>query len=552
MKDKLRTTILNILNKMKLVLGASFDISTPPDPKLGDFSTNVAMALAGTAKADPMKLAEKIAQKLRESGEYKASVAKPGFINITLDYQNYLEELKRIINKNKKYGKSEIGNGKTVSIDFVSANPTGPVHIGNARGGPVGEAIANLLEWSGYKVSRDFYLNDTGVQTRRLGETLYFYLEKELGLDPIIAEDAYKGEYIEEVYQKIKKKYGKELEKLREKEEIIEFLRTKGLEVLIERIKKEVGLLDIKYDNWYSQTKIQASGKTDEVISKLEEQGMTVKREGATWYKNPNDPDFEDKESVLKKSDDETLTYFADDLAFHAMRFDKGVDIIIDLWGSNHHGHVPRMKSALTALGYAEERERIILYQFVRVKEEGGLIKMSKREGNFVTLEDVLKAGVEPDAFKYFIISQNPNSPIDFDIKLAIERSDKNPIFYIQYAHARIASIIRKCKAKEAKRAGEIKIAELEKLKKPEEAALVKGLAEFPEICEETHKDFQIQLLPHYAYKIATLFHNFYTKCRVIDEKEKVNSPRLALCIATKIIIANTLAICDISAPEKM
>src|SRR3989339_819088 len=460
MKDKLRTTILNILNKMKLVLGASFDISTPPDPKLGDFSTNVAMALAGTAKADPMKLAEKIAQKLRESGEYKASVAKPGFINITLDYQNYLEELKRIINKNKKYGKSEIGNGKTVSIDFVSANPTGPVHIGNARGGPVGEAIANLLEWSGYKVSRDFYLNDTGVQTRRLGETLYFYLEKELGLDPIIAEDAYKGEYIEEVYQKIKKKYGKELEKLREKEEIIEFLRTKGLEVLI--------------------------------------------------------------------------------------------DIIIDLWGSNHHGHVPRMKSALTALGYAEERERIILYQFVRVKEEGGLIKMSKREGNFVTLEDVLKAGVEPDAFKYFIISQNPNSPIDFDIKLAIERSDKNPIFYIQYAHARIASIIRKCKAKEAKRAGEIKIAELEKLKKPEEAALVKGLAEFPEICEETLKDFQIQLLPHYAYKIATLFHNFYTKCRVIDEKEKVNSPRLALCLATKIIIANTLAICDIKAPEKM
>lgn len=531
---------------------ADFDISTPPDPKLGDFSTNVAMVLSSRKKEDPMKLAENIAQKLEENGEYKASVAKPGFINIKLNIQKYLEEIKKILEEKNGYGKSDLGGGKTVSIDFVSANPTGPVHIGNARGGPMGETIANLLEWSGYQVSRDFYLNDTGVQTRRLGETLFFYLERESGLDPVMTEDAYRGEYIEEVYQKISKKYGKELKKLQEKEEIIEFLRLKGLELLIERIKREVGLLDIKYDNWYSQTKIQASGKTEEVMSKLEKMGMTVKREGAVWFVNPNDPDFEDKESVLKKSDDETLTYFADDLAFHAMRFDKGVDIIIDLWGSNHHGHVPRMKSALSALGYEAEREVVILYQFVRVKEEGELIKMSKREGNFVTLEDVLKAGVEPDAFKYFIISQNPNTPIDFDIKLATEKSDKNPIFYIQYAHARIASIIRKCGKSAKSGAGEIKLSDLGSLNKPEEIELIKGLAEFPEICREALEDFQIQLLPHYAYKIATLFHDFYTKCRVIDEKGKANSPRLALCIATKIIIANTLALCDINAPEKM
>jgi arginyl-tRNA synthetase len=552
MKEELRRTISNILAEMDYVSVAHFDISAPPDPKLGDFSTNVAMVLGSRKKEDPMKLAEKIREKLEESGEYRASLAKPGFINIKLNIQKYLEEIKKILEERNDYGKSDLGGGKTVSIDFVSANPTGPVHIGNARGGPMGETIANLLEWSGFKVSRDFYLNDTGVQTRRLGESLYFYLEVELGLNPVMAEDAYMGEYIEEVYQKIVEKYGRELKKLKEKEEIIEFLRVKGLKILVERIKSEIGLLDITYDNWYSQTEIQASGKTEEIISKLEKAGMTAKREGAVWYLNQKDPDFEDKEAVLRKSDDETLTYFADDLAFHAMRFDEGVDIIIDLWGSNHHGHVPRMKSALLALGYEAEREKVILYQFVRVKEEGELIKMSKREGNFVTLEDVLKAGVEPDAFKYFIISQNPNSPIDFDIRLAIERSDKNPIFYIQYAHARIASIIRKCGKSAKSGAGEIKISDLGALNKPEEIELIKGLAEFPDICAEALEDFQIQLLPHYAYKIATLFHNFYTKCRVIDEKEKVNSPRLALCLATKIIIANTLAICDISAPEKM
>ena len=337
-----------------------------------------------------------------------------------------------------------------------------------------------------------------------------------------------------------------------EKDEVIEFLRTEGLKILIANIKKEVGLLGIKYDNWYSQTEIQASGKTDEIIDKLEKSGMTMKREGAIWFENPDDPEFSDQESVLKKSDEATLTYFADDLTFHAMRLDAGVAKIIDLWGSNHHGHIPRMKSALKALGYSSDRTEIILYQFVRVKEGGELIKMSKREGNFVTLKEVLEAGVSPDAFKYFIISQNPNTPIDFNIKLATEKSDKNPIYYVQYAHARIASILRKCGSKETKRAGEIEAFDLKTLNEPEELTLAKELVRFPEVCSEVFEGFQIQALPHYAYKIASLFHDFYTKYRVIDEKEKVNSPRLALCIAAKIILANTLTLCDINAPEKM
>jgi arginyl-tRNA synthetase len=531
---------------------AHFDIGVPPKPEMGDYSTNIAMILASRKKTDPMKIAEEICCELNHEKSFQCEAVKPGFINIKINSSVYFDELIKILDQKKEYGKSNLGNNQTISIDYISANPTGPVHIGNARGGPMGEAMANLCEWFGYKVSRDFYLNDTGVQTKRLGETLYYFYELGLGNEPIFPEDGYKGKYIKEVYEKLIQKHKSTLKKMTEKDEVIEFLRTEGLKILIANIKKEVGLLGIKYDNWYSQTEIQASGKTDEIIDKLEKSGMTMKREGAIWFENPDDPEFSDQESVLKKSDEATLTYFADDLTFHAMRLDAGVAKIIDLWGSNHHGHIPRMKSALKALGYSSDRTEIILYQFVRVKEGGELIKMSKREGNFVTLKEVLEAGVSPDAFKYFIISQNPNTPIDFNIKLATEKSDKNPIYYVQYAHARIASILRKCGSKETKRAGEIEAFDLKTLNEPEELTLAKELVRFPEVCSEVFEGFQIQALPHYAYKIASLFHDFYTKYRVIDEKEKVNSPRLALCIAAKIILANTLTLCDINAPEKM
>ena len=545
-KQFVKDSISKVLEKLGLDQPVLFDVDSPPKPKMGDFATNVAMVLSHEKKQNPKELAEKIVAELNNIEKIDATIAGPGFINIRLDNSLYIDEIKNILSQKENYGKQEIGKGRKVSIDYVSPNPTGPVHIGNARGGPIGEAFANLFEWMGFDVSRDLYLNDTGVQTIKLGESLYYYLEKSLGNDPEFPENGYRGEYIKDLFGVIQKKHKDKLHEMKDKTEIIEFFRVTGLGVLVEQNKYEIGLLGINFKNWYSQTTIQKEGKTEEIISKLEESGHVEKSEGATWFKSPNDPDLKDRESVLKKSDGETYTYFADDIAFHMKRFDQGYDMILDLWGANHHGHVPRMKAALKALGIDEDRNKIILYQFVRVKDGGKLITMSKRTGDFITLQDVLEMGVKPDAFKYFILSQNLNTPLDFDIKLAKDTSEKNPVFYIQYAHARICSILKKSEDR-----GETEI-DFKLLTDPRELALIRELTKFPELLTEINDSFQIQAFPHFAHKIATLFHDFYANCQVLSDDKELSSARLALASSCKFVLKNVLAVCDITAPEAM
>lgn len=526
----------------------SFSVENPPTRELADFSTNIALVLASIEKNNPKEIAQKIVSKLLESKIIKkASVAGAGFINIIIKDETCYEELSKIIVKEKDFGKLDVGKGKKVSIDYISANPTGPVHIGNARGGPIGEAIANLLEYIGYKVSREFYVNNVGVQINRLGETLYYWIEKKRGNEINFPEEGYRGEYIKEIAIKISQNSKEKLEEVKSKEEIIDYLKEEGLNYLIENIKKEIGLLNIKFDQWVSEKELQMSGLTEKTIKRLKKCDATVNREGAVWFKNNQDPNFEDKEAVLQKSDQESAyTYFADDIAYHMKRYDKGYDLIIDVWGSNHHGHVPRMTSALKSLGIKKEQLKVLLYQFVRIKNGDELIKMSKRAGNFVTLGQVLGGGVSPDAFKYFILSQNLNTPIDFDVKLASEKTEKNPVYYIQYAHARICSILRKAGDTGSKKP------DLTLLKTDKELDLLKALIEWPDIVEEIPHNFQTQALPHYAYKIASLFHDFYTNCQVLSEDKKLTCARTHLILATKIVLSNVLLICGISVPEKM
>lgn len=548
-KKDIKAEILKASKEAGYKNQVAFSVENPPAKDLGDFSTNIALVLAGDEKKIPKEIAEKIASRLSESRIIeKASVAGAGFINIVIKNEICYEELSKIMEEKKDYGKLDIGKGKKVSIDYISANPTGPIHIGNARGGPIGEAIANLLAYVGYKVNREFYVNDIGLQVNRLGESLYYWLEKKSKGDEIpFPDDGYKGEYVKDVAEAIVKKSKNKIDQFKNKEEVIEYLKKEGLDYLIDKIKKDVELLGIEFNKWVYESEIQQSGQTKRIIDELSKREATLKREGAVWFKNPLDPEFKDKEAVLQKSDQgATYTYFADDIAYHMRRYDEGIDLIVDIWGSNHHGHVPRMVSALKSLGIKEKQLKVLLYQWINIKNGGELVKMSKRMGNFVTLKQLFEGGVSPDAFKYFILAQNSNTPIDLDIKLASDKTEKNPVYYIQYAHARICSILRKT--------GEASLGkpDLTLLKTDKELNLLKALIEWPDIVEEISNNFQIQALPHYAYRIASLFHDFYTNCQVLTEDKELSSARLDLIKATKIILNSVLKICGISTPEKM
>jgi arginyl-tRNA synthetase len=549
MEKELKEIITKAANDAGFLELVDFDVDLPPTGQKADFATNIALIIAGEKKQNPKEIADKISSELSKSENIKeARSAGPGFINIVLHDHTYYDLLEKLLSEKDNFGKSNVGQSKTASIDFVSANPTGPLHIGNARGGPIGETISNLLEYCGYKVIKEFYLNDIGVQVTRLGETIYWWIEKENGNNMTFPDNGYPGEYVKEISSKILSQHEAKINAFKDKKDVIDFLKKEGLTILIDQMKGDVKLLGLKFDKWVSENELQQKGFAEKVVERLKQAGVTAKKEGALWFVNPSDPKFEDKESVLQKSDEgSTFTYFSDDVAYHMARYDENVDLIVDVWGANHHGHIARMYSALKALGVSEEKLKIYLYQYIRLKNGEEIMKMSKRFGNFVTLRQVIEGGVSADAFKYFILAQNPNTPFDFDIKLATEKSEKNPVFYIQYAHARICSILRK--------AGDIQSfegANLSLLKNEKELALVKALAMWPDIVEDSLKDFQVQILPHFAYKLASLFHDFYTNCPVLDSDKETKKARLALIYATKILISNVLSICGISAPEKM
>ncbi len=550
MKAELRTKIQDTLKTVGYDDPTDFSLEQAPKPEMGDFATNVAMVIAGTEKKSPRDIAEKIKLELEKYEEIiKVEIAGPGFINITLSPDIYLAELAKIIEQKENYGRTKIGQGKKVNVEYISANPTGPLHVGNARGGPIGEALANLFDFRGYSVSREFYVNDIGGQADRFGKSLSYWYEIKSHPDLVFPEDGYPGEYIRDISEEVQTKNSETIKRLTTSGERVAFFRDEGIKKIIEGIKSDVALLNIKFDIWSYQSKIEESRKSDGIIQSLKNKSATVEKDGALWFKNPGDENLEDKESVLIKSDGQ-LTYFADDIAYHQDKIDHGFDKLIDIWGANHSGHVPRMKGALSALGFDDQNMEIVLYQYIRLKQSGQSVKMGKRFGNFVTLREIIEAGVSADAFKYFILSQNLNTPFDFDLELAADTSEKNPVFYIKYAHARICSILEKDRGRGTRDEGRT---DYSQLKNDKELALIKELVKFPEIIEEIAANFQIQALPHFVYKTAGIFHDFYSTCRVIDaESKELEQARLSLILATKYVLKNSLAILGIEAPEHM
>lgn len=504
------------------------------DAKFGDYSTNVALILQKVTGEKPQKIALNIINSIEKDDLVEdASMAEPGFINFQIALPFLQEKITDVIKAGEKYGSIDIGKNKKVDIEFISANPTGPLTVGNSRGGVIGDVLSNIYEKAGYKVTREYYFNDAGGQIDVLGHSI---LKDE--------EAQYRGDYVDKLAEEIKGNDPREVGKL-------------AAQKLIENIKNTASNMGIDFDVWTAEGKdLRETGKLDEVIKWLKEQDLAYENDGALWFKSTEFGD--DKDRVLVKSNGEP-TYFALDCAYHKDKLEtRKFDKAINIWGADHHGDLARVKGFVKALGY-EEKFDILVHQFVRIVKDGKEVRMSKREGNFILVDDLLTE-VGKDVYRFFMLEYAPNSHLTFDLELAKKQSQKNPVYYVQYAYARIASILAKSEALNPKcmPEGETnsksqKACLKAKLEKLEEIALIKQLIKLPELVEEIVGDYQVQKLPNYARTLADSFHRFYEKCPVIKSgSDELTSARLELLKATQIVLKNTLDLMGISAPEKM
>ena len=547
---------------------APFIIEVPADKQNGDFSTNAAMANARTFRLPPRKIAEALTAEMELAGTYfdEVRVAGPGFINFYLGASFYADVLLDVRAAGAAYGRSDYGKGKRVNVEFVSANPTGPMHMGNARGGALGDCLAAVLDYAGYDVSREFYINDAGNQIEKFALSLDIrYQQLFRGEDAVeLPEDSYHGEDIRERAKEFADVYGDkylESDEAERRAALVAFALPKN----IENMQKAMDVYRIHYDVWFSEKTLHESGAIKDVIDLLTQRGYTYEKDGALWYKNKDVQTamllregktqqeidkLEFKDDVLVRANGNP-TYFAADIAYHRNKLAlRGFDKAIDVWGADHHGHVARMKGAMEAIGISADRLDILLMQFVRLMRDGEIVRMSKRTGKAITLVDLLEE-VPIDAVRFLFNMREPGSLMDFDLDLAVQQTAQNPVYYCQYAHARICSILKKLQS-EGKAARETARAELEKLTAPEETALIRFLSTLPDVIVNAAKNYDPAKVTHYAIDLATLFHKFYNACRVNVEDEALMQARLTLCVCVKDTLCSILTMLKVDAPEKM
>ena len=547
---------------------APFIIEIPADKRNGDFSTNAAMVNAKNFRLPPRKIAETIVSFASNEDTYfeKIEVAGPGFINFFLNDAYYADVLLDIRKAGDSYGKSDYGKGKRLNVEFVSANPTGPMHMGNARGGALGDCLASVLEYAGYEVSREFYVNDAGNQIDKFALSLDIrYQQLFKGENSVeLPEDSYHGADIRQRAEEFAAVYGDSYLQKSEKERrkaLVDFALPKN----IENMKKAMEKYRINYDTWFSELTLHNGGELKDTIELLKNRGYTYEKDGALWYKNievqtamlkeqGKSQEYIDK---LELKDDVLVrqngnpTYFAADIAYHRNKLEKrGFDKAIDVWGADHHGHVARMKGAMRAVGIDENRLDVLLMQLVRLVSDGKVVRMSKRTGNAITLVDLLEE-VPIDAVRFMFNIQEPGSVMDFDLDLAVKQSSQNPVYYCQYAHARICSILAKLSL-EGKKVCECSKKQLERLTEPEERALIAHLAALPSVIVLAAKNYDPAKVTHYATQLATLFHKYYNACRVNVDDNELMQARLFLCVCVRDTMKNVLRLLKIDAPERM
>ncbi len=527
----------------------SVEIEEPKEKQFGDLAVNTAMIMAKSAKMPPRKIAEIIKDGLKLEGTMieKVEIAGPGFMNFYLNDDYSVEALMLIKEKGSDYGRVNIGNGKKVQVEFVSANPTGPMHMGNARGGALGDALSSILDYAGYDVTREFYINDAGNQIEKFGLSLEARYLQLLGEDAEVPEGGYHGDDIIERAKEFLELYGdkyKDADPEDRRKALIQY----GLKKNIAKLKEDLEAYGIEYDVWFSENTLHESGEVESVIKELKEKGYTYEKDGALWF----------KETLFGAEKDDVLvrangfpTYLASDIAYHKNKFvTRGFDWVIDIWGADHHGHVAPMKGAMKALGIDPDRLDVLLMQLVRLMKGKEVVRMSKRTGKMVTLRDLIDE-VGKDAARFFFNMRSADSAVDFDMDLAVEQSNENPVFYVQYAHARICSILRQLK-EDGIDTDNLKEVNLKLLKEEAEISLIKKLAYLPEEITIAANTMAPHRITRYILDVASLFHTFYNSCRVRGVDEELMKARIVLIDATRIVIKNVLDMLKITAPEKM
>ena len=526
-----------------------FIIEKPADKKNGDFSSNIAMAGARAYHQAPRMIAEAIVKNFSLDGGYidRCEIAGPGFINFYLSDKYYSDVLKDIVSSGDNYGRSDYGEGKKMLVEFVSANPTGPMHIGNARGGAIGDCLASVLDAAGYDVQREFYINDAGNQIEKFATSLEVRYLQECGRDVELPEDAYHGEDIivhaRNFYSEVGDKYA-ECDSQERRDALVAYALPKN----IAGLEADLGKYRIKYDKWFRESTLHNDGSVQKIIEALKEKGVTYEQDGALWFKASEFGN--DKDIVLIRANG-IPTYIVPDIAYHYNKLvTRGYDKAIDVLGADHHGYIPRMKAALTALGLDADRLDIVIMQMVRLVRNGETIKLSKRSGKAITLNTLLEE-VPIDAARFFFNLREPNSHFDFDLELAAKQSSENPVYYVQYAHARICSIIKKA-ADEGIGVTTPSEEALNRLNSSEERDLISHLASLTDEIIGAAKSYDPARITHYVIELATLFHKFYNAHRVVSDDKELTEARLFLCTAVKNTIKNILVMLKVDVPESM
>ena len=520
----------------------------PRQAEHGDYATPICLQLANLARMAPIKIANILIEYLPETDYLgQIEIAHPGYINFALDDAWLAQQVETILAGGEDYGNIDIGQGKKVQVEYGSANPTGPLHVGSGRNVVLGDSLANVLEAAGYDVQREYYVNDAGSQMRLFNETLYARYAQALGCEGPIPENGYRGTYLAEWGQEIAEEKGDKYLNMPHAEAVAAIGKV-GLAKVLDCIKDDVELLGIHYDHWYSEQSLYDDGYFARIMTLLRQSGHIVEREGAIWFTATELGG--DKDEVVIRSDGQP-GYFASDIAYHYNKFvERGFDWVIDVWGADHQGHVPRMKAMMRALGLDPERLTLLIYQLVTLKRGGEVVRLSKRTGDIITLREVTE-DVGPDAVRFFLLARAADSQMDFDLDLAVEQSAENPVYYVQYGHARIASILRYA----TERIPDFAAGDASLLRHPAELALIRQMLLLPEVVEQATENLAPHHLTYYAQDLASEFHSFYKECRVVSSDPadaELNKARLKLVSAAKIVLAKTLRLMGMTSPEKM
>ncbi|HDR4371673.1 arginine--tRNA ligase [Bacillus thuringiensis serovar nigeriensis] len=522
-------------------------LESPKDKTNGDFSTNMAMQLARVAKKAPRMIAEELVtnfDKAKASIE-KIEIAGPGFINFYMDNSYLTDLIPTIVNAGEAYGETNTGKGEKVQVEFVSANPTGDLHLGHARGAAVGDTLCNLLAKAGYDVSREYYINDAGNQIHNLALSVEARYMQALGLEKEMPEDGYHGADIIGIGKRLAEEFGDRYAKADEKESY-EFYREYGLKYELAKLQKDLESFRVKFDVWFSETSLYKNGKIDQALAVLKERDEIFEEDGATWFRSMTYGD--DKNRVLIKNDG-SYTYLTPDIAYHRDKLERGFDKLINIWGADHHGYIPRMKAAIQALGYDKDTLEVEIIQMVQLYQNGEKMKMSKRTGKAVTLRELMEE-VGVDAMRYFFAMRSGDSHLDFDMDLAVSKSNENPVYYAQYAHARVCSILRQGEELGLATGGDVnyKLVTSEK-----EVELLKKLGEFPAVVADAAQKRLPHRITNYAFELAATLHSFYNAEKVLNQDNlELSKARYELMKAVRTTLQNALAIVGVSAPEKM